>query len=56
MPEVGAANPEDHVGGDVGGVVGDALQIARDDDGLEGLRGAVGALLDDADKVGVREA
>ena len=37
VADVGAANPEDDVFRDVGGVVGGALQVARDDDGVEGL-------------------
>jgi len=32
MANVGAANPEDDVGGDIGSVVGDALEVLGDQD------------------------
>src|ERR1019366_1783756 len=35
MTHVGAAHPENHVFGDIGGVVCDALQIARDEQYVE---------------------
>ena len=38
MADVCAANPEDDVLGDVGGVVADPLEVAGDDEGVEGLR------------------
>ena len=33
MADIRAAHPEDDIFGDIGGMVGDALQIARNDDG-----------------------
>ena len=47
MANVCAANPEDDVLGDVGGVVADAFQIARDDERVERLRGQFGFFLDE---------
>ena len=44
---VGSADPEDDVFRDVGGVVADALEVAGDDEGVEGLGGEFGALLDE---------
>ncbi len=43
MANVGAAHPENHVFGDVGGVVGDSLQGARDEQHVQRLAGAVRA-------------
>ena len=42
MTDVRAAHPEDHIFGDVGGVIGDALQIAGDQQGIERLAGYSG--------------
>ena len=47
VTNVGAADPEDDVFGDVGGVVADALEIAGDDQGVEGLGGELGFFLDE---------
>ena len=47
VANVCAAHPEDDVFGDVGGVVADALEVAGDDEGVEGLRGELGFLLDE---------
>ena len=47
MADVKASDPEDDVFGDVGGVVADALEVAGDDEGVEGLGGEVGAFLDE---------
>ncbi len=47
VADVGSANPEDDVFGDVGGVVADALQIARDDERVERLRSQLGLFLDE---------
>ncbi len=51
VADVVAADPEDDVFGDVGGVVGGALEVAADDDGVEGLLGDVGVLLHDVDEL-----
>ena len=53
MADVGAPDPEDHVFGDVGGVVGGALEVAGDDDGAEGLAAEDGVLLHDGDEFGL---
>ena len=37
VPYVGAADPEDNIPGDVGGVVGNPFEGASDDDCIEGL-------------------
>ena len=47
VADIGAANPEDDIFRDVGGVVADALQVAGDDEGVEGLRGLVWLLFDE---------
>jgi len=47
VADVVASDPEDDVFGDVGGVVGGALEVAADDDGVEGLLGDLGMLLHD---------
>ena len=39
MPDVGAAHPENHVLGDVGGMIGHALKIARHQQGIQRLPG-----------------
>ena len=48
VADVCAADPEDDIGGDVGGVVGDALKVAGDEHTVEGLGGVVGLALDEA--------
>src|SRR4029077_10289633 len=45
VANVGALHPEDYVFGDVGGVVGDALQVAGDEQGVESLPHDVGTLV-----------
>ena len=50
MADVGAADPEDVVFGDVGGVVCGTLEIAGDDDGVERLTAEGGMLLHDFDE------
>src|ERR1700691_3173355 len=47
VPDIGATNPENHIPGDVGGVVGNALQSARDDDRIQCLQAYVRLLLHD---------
>src|SRR5690349_16901975 len=39
MPHIRAAHPEDDILGDVGGVIGNPLQVARDGESVEGLHG-----------------
>jgi hypothetical protein len=38
MPNIGSANPEDYVFGDVCGVIAYSLQISCDDERIQGLR------------------
>jgi ATP-dependent helicase/nuclease subunit A len=47
VADVGAAHPEDDVLGDVGGVVADALQVAGDDERVEGLGSQLGLFFDE---------
>jgi len=47
MAHVRAANPEDDVGGDVGGVVSDALEALRDQDAVHRLLGELGLILNE---------
>ena len=53
VADVGAADPEDDVFGDVGGVVGGALEVAADDDGVERLAADDRVLLHDFDEFGL---
>ena len=50
MADVCASHPEDDISGDVGGVIGDSLETARDEDSAERLDGDVGGSLDDSDE------
>ena len=50
MADVGAEDPEDYVFGDVGGVVGDALEIAGDEKGVERLLRALRLFVHAADE------
>lgn len=56
MADIGAPNPEDNVGGDVGGVVCDALETARDEEAVDGLLGVLRLLLNELEQIGVRAA
>ncbi len=56
MANVGTSDPEDDVGGDVGGMVGDAFQAAGDHEAIHGLLGELGFLLDELEQVGVGAA
>jgi hypothetical protein len=47
VANIGSPDPEDDVFCDIGGVVADALEIARDDKGVEGLRGKLGLVLNE---------
>jgi len=47
VADVGSADPEDDVFGDVGGVVAYALKVAGDDQRVQGLWGHFGALADE---------
>jgi len=53
MANVGAADPENYVFRDVGGVVADALEVAADDDGVQCLLGVFGLLHHQLRKVGM---
>src|ERR1017187_5589276 len=53
VPHVGAANPEDDVGGDVRGVVGDPLQVLRYQNAADRLLGKARLLLNELEQVGV---
>ena len=46
VSDVEATHPEDNVFGDIRGVITDTLEVARDDEGIEGLRGELGLLSD----------
>src|SRR5215469_18609886 len=46
VTNVGPADPEDNVFGDVSGVVADALEVARNDERVEGFGGALRVFLD----------
>jgi hypothetical protein len=56
MPNVCATNPEDDVGGDIGSVVGDALEVLGDKDSLHGLLGELWLLFDQLEQVSVGQA
>src|SRR5258708_12693757 len=51
VAHVGALHPEDNVLGDVGGVVGNALQIARYEERVEGLPHDFGTLVHRLDEL-----
>src|ERR1700678_1712257 len=56
VPDVGAADPEDDVAGDVGRVVGNAFESAGDDDRVQGLKAHVRLLLHHFHEVGAGHA
>jgi hypothetical protein len=56
VADIRTADPEDDVCSDIGGVIGDALEIAAYDDALEGLASDGGAILNDPDELHLRDA
>ena len=56
MADVCAANPEDDIGGDVGGVVGDTFEAARDHQAVHCLLGVLRLFLDELEQVGMGAA
>src|SRR6266404_2750086 len=51
VPDIGTLHPEDDVLGDVGGVVGNALQIASHQEGIQSLAYDLGALVHGLDQL-----
>jgi hypothetical protein len=53
MPHIGAANPENDIGSDIGGMIGNALETARNHQATHGLMRGLRLLLDHLQQVGL---
>jgi len=53
MPHIGTANPENDIGSDIGGMIGNALETARNHQAIHDLLRGLRLLLDHLQQVGL---